>query len=110
MVRFLVQSKCARALRTLPRADQNIKKEPVMNLRADPNAWRQESPGSLGWTRSPHPGAPNKYFVVSADCHAQEPNDFLSQRMPAQYRDRLPGIILNSVGEKVQKTEGFRPM
>ncbi len=74
------------------------------------NAWRQESPGSADWPRSPRPHASNKYFIVSADCHVQEPNDFLSARMPARYQDRLPGIVLGGDGSKMQKTEGFRPI
>ena len=37
------------------------------------NAWRTQSPGSADWPRSPHPEAPNKYFMVSADGHVQEP-------------------------------------
>lgn len=75
-----------------------------------PNLWRQETPGSGNWPRSPRPDAMHKYFLVSADCHAQEPNDFLIKRMPTQYRDRLPGIVLGDDGGKFQKTEGFRPI
>ena len=36
-------------------------------------ALRQETPGNEGWARSARAGDPNKYFVVSADCHANEP-------------------------------------
>ena len=79
-------------------------------MQTDPNLWRQQSPGSSNWPRSPHAGAANKYFIASADCHAQEPNDFLSARMPAEYQDRLPGIVLGGDGSKMQKTEGFRPI
>ena len=81
-----------------------------METAQDPNFWRQKTPGSDRWPHSPHPGATNKYFMVSADCHAQEPNDFLSARMPAKYQERLPGIILDGSGNKMQKTEGFRPI
>ena len=76
----------------------------------DPNLWRQQTPGSDSWPHSPHPDATNKYFMVSADCHAQEPNDFLSSRMPEKYQERLPGIVLDGSGNKMQKTEGFRPI
>ena len=76
----------------------------------DPNLWRQQTPGSESWPHSPHPDAINKYLMVSADCHAQEPNDFLSARMPDKYQDRLPGIVLDGSGNKLQKTEGFRPI
>ena len=77
----------------------------------DPNnLWRQQTPGSADWPRSPRPDAARKYFMVSADCHVQEPNDFLSARMDAKYQDRLPGIVLGGDGSKLQKTEGFRPI
>lgn len=74
------------------------------------NAWRAQTPGADGWPRSPRPGAPNKYFIVSADCHVQEPDDFLLARMDTRYRERLPGIVLGGDGAKLQKSEGFRPL
>ena len=73
------------------------------------NLWRQDTPGS-DWPRSPRPAAANKYFMVSADCHVQEPNDFLSARMDKKFQERLPGIVLGGDGSKLQKTEGFRPI
>lgn len=76
----------------------------------DPNLWRQDTPGSAGWPRSPRPEAAHKFFMVSTDCHAQEPNDFLSARMPEKYHARLPAVILGGDGSKWQKTEGFRPI
>ena len=48
-----------------------------------PNAWRLETPGPQSWSRSPHPDAANKYFMVSADCHANEPGDLWATRMAA---------------------------
>ena len=81
-----------------------------MSTQVDPNLWRQATPGCMAWTRSPRAAAVNKYFMVSADCHAQEPNDFLAARMPVEYQERLPGIVLGSDGGKRQKTEGFRPI
>ncbi len=74
------------------------------------NQWRAETPGSKAWPRSPRPGAAHKYFIVSADCHVQEPDDFLLARMDAKYRERLPGIVLGGDGAKLQKNEGFRPI
>src|SRR3954468_11391659 len=38
------------------------------------NAWRLESPGATGWQRTARADDPNKFFIVSADCHVQEPN------------------------------------
>lgn len=81
-----------------------------MSVEIEPNRWRQATPGSVDWPRSPRPGAANKYFIASVDCHVQEPDDFLAARMPAKYQDRLPGIILGGDGSKFQKTEGFRPI
>ena len=74
------------------------------------NLWRQDTPGSAAWPRSPQPASANKYFMVSADCHVQEPNDFLSARMDKKFQDRLPGIVLGGDGSKLQKSEGFRPI
>ena len=39
----------------------------------EPNKWRLETPGSTGWQHSPRPNAAKKYYMVSADCHANEP-------------------------------------
>ncbi|MEL7158675.1 MAG: amidohydrolase family protein [Actinomycetota bacterium] len=73
------------------------------------NLWRLETPGAEGWTRSARPDADDKYFMVSADGHVQEPADLWSTRMDERYRDRLPGIVIGDKGDKFQKTEGFRP-
>jgi len=72
------------------------------------NAWRTETPGDDGWLRSCRPDADDKFFMVSADGHVQEPRTFLSERLPAEYRDRLPGVVVDAKGEQYQKTEGFR--
>ncbi len=53
--------------------------------------WRTETPGTEGWTRTVRPSDPDKYFVVSADCHAIEPKgwgaDYLdrSKELPSAY-------------------------
>ncbi len=73
------------------------------------NLWRRETPGHAGWARSPHPGAPNKYYMVSADCHANEPTDLWLTRIDKQYVDRLPHYEERPDG-LVQVTEGFRPL
>ena len=73
------------------------------------NVWRLETPGIEGWVRSPRPDAADKFFMVSADGHVQEPNDLFVTRMAAEYRDRLPGVVLDPEGDQLQKTEGFRP-
>ena len=76
---------------------------------ADPNnAWRSASPGSLGWTRSARPGDPNKYFIVSADCHANEPAGLWRERIDARYRERIPRVEIDEHGGRWQISEGFR--
>ena len=74
------------------------------------NAWRLDSPGAAGWKRTARADDPNKFFIVSADCHVQEPNDLWVQRMPKDLHHRLPGVSVDPKGEKFQKTEGFRPI
>ena len=38
------------------------------------NQWRLNTPGSAGWEKSPQPGAPDKYLMISSDTHANEPD------------------------------------
>ena len=76
----------------------------------DPNAWRVETPGHKGWNRTARPDDANKYFMVSADGHVQEPNDFLASRMDESVHHRLPGVTVDKQGNQLQKTEGFRPL
>ena len=72
------------------------------------NLWRLETPGQHGWARSARPEAADKFFMVSADGHVQEPSDLWATRMAPEYRDRLPGVSTNARGDQFQKTEGFR--
>ena len=72
------------------------------------NVWRLETPGNDGWVRSARPDADDKYFMVSADGHVQEPGDLWKTRIAEKYRERLPGVVIGDKGEKYQKTEGFR--
>ncbi len=75
------------------------------------NAWRlQTDKVSDGWARSPYPNAPNKYFMVSADGHVQEPKDLWKKRLPEELWPRLPGVTVDDKGTQFQKTEGFRPV
>ena len=54
----------------------------------DPNnVWRLETPGHDGWQRTAHADDPNKYFMVSADGHVQEPSDLWRTRMDPKYHD-----------------------
>ncbi len=74
------------------------------------NAWRLETDNvSDTWPRSPYPEAPNKYFMVSADGHVQEPKEVFKNRIDEAYWHRLPGVKVDKKGDQFQKTEGFRP-
>jgi len=86
--------------------------DPTSDLISDRNnAWRKETPGHQGWRRTARPGDPNKFFMISADCHANEPNDLWHTRMDVKFHDRLPSFMFDEkVGASFQVTEGFRPM
>lgn len=75
----------------------------------EPNRWRLDTPGLRDWPRSAHAGAARKYFMVSADCHANEPADLWLSRMDARYRDRLPRVITDKDGVQWRVSEGYRP-
>ena len=73
------------------------------------NAWRLEAPGHEGWAKSPWPGSPNKYFMASVDTHANEPFDFWLSRVPEEYHDRLPKIVVDDDGAQWLICEGRAP-
>jgi hypothetical protein len=76
---------------------------------SDPNAWRTETPGHAGWPRTARAGDPNKYFVVSADTHANEPAGLWYERIDAKYKARIPHVETDANGVRWLVTEGFRP-
>ena len=51
-----------------------------------------------------------KYFLVSADCHVQEPVDLWEQRIDEAYRHRIPRVETDANGEKWSVVEGHRPV
>lgn len=75
----------------------------------EPNRWRLETPGSAGWQYSAHPDAAKKYFMVSTDCHANEPADLWATRIEDEYKARLPRVEVDENGVKWRVTEGYRP-
>ncbi len=81
----------------------------TQSVTPDPNAWRTETPGCAGWPRTARAGDPNKYFVISADTHANEPAGLWRERIDARYRDRLPRIEVDANGVRWSVMEGFRP-
>ena len=52
-------------------------------------AWRTETPGHDGWTRTVRPDDANKYYVISADCHAIEPKDWMTGYIADDVREQL---------------------
>jgi predicted TIM-barrel fold metal-dependent hydrolase len=51
----------------------------------------------------------NDYFVVSADCHVNEPFDVFSSRVAERFRDRVPKMKVDEKGRKWLIMEGARP-
>jgi hypothetical protein len=76
--------------------------------RSPRNLWRRETPGAAGWTRSARPGDPDKYLLVSADCHAVEPSGYLDGIEP-EYRARIPRLEVREDGSEWVISEGNRP-
>jgi predicted TIM-barrel fold metal-dependent hydrolase len=74
-----------------------------------PNRWRLETPGHAGWQHTACPGDDKKYFMVSADSHANEPVNLWVERIDKQYRQRLPRIVVDDQGVKWRVSEGYRP-
>ena len=72
------------------------------------NEWRLPTPGVEGWSRTARPDDPNKYYMVSADCHVTESLQFL-ERVDGDYADRLPHIEVGEDGAEFLITEGNRP-
>ena len=54
------------------------------------NKWRLATPGTTGWEKSAHAGAPNKYLMISSDTHANEPGNLWAERIDGQAADRMP--------------------
>lgn len=73
-----------------------------------PNLWRLNTPGHEGWPRSARPDDPNKYFMVSADCHINEPANLWVERIEEKYRRRLPRVETDETGQRWQVSEGLR--
>lgn len=72
------------------------------------NAWRLETPGVAGWPRTARPDDPDKYYMVSADCHVTEGMHVFG-RVEPEYRERLPHVEERDNGAQYLITEGNRP-
>ncbi len=74
------------------------------------NAWRLETPGTDGWPRTARPDDPDKYLMISADTHANEPADLWAKRIEPEYRDRIPRQEKDEKGDLWNIVEGYRPV
>jgi len=74
----------------------------------EPNLWRLETPGADDWPRTARPDDPNKYLMVSADTHVNEPADLWARRIDKKYRDRIPRVVVDEAGGKWRVSEGHR--
>lgn len=74
------------------------------------NAHRYQTPGHEGWQKVATPGAPNRYLMVSADCHVTEPPNLWVERIDEKYRSRLARIEVDANGVKWSVVEGYAPM
>ena len=72
------------------------------------NRWRLETPGHDGWKRTARPDDPDRYLMISCDCHANEPANLWSERLDKTYRARLPRIELDAHGVKWVISDGLR--
>ena len=70
------------------------------------NRYRVETPGHQGWPRTARPEDPDKYLMISADCHANEPGNLWRDRIDLKFRDRLPHVEVDAKGEKWFIAEG----
>src|SRR6266851_1698354 len=79
----------------------------ISQIADENNKWRLETPGPKGWTRTARPDDPNKYLMISSDCHAGEPANLWIDRIEKQFRDRLPRVEVDENGVKWQVSEGW---
>ncbi len=80
----------------------------TLNQVDENNRWRLETPGHAGWTRTARPDDPNRYLLISADCHANEPTGLWLERMDKKYHNRLPRIETDENGVKWIIAEGMQ--
>lgn len=82
----------------------------TLESESTPNAWRTDTPGPSGWDRTIRSDDPRKLFVVSADCHANEPSTYLAEYIEPEYRHRLPQMERRDDGSEWMVTEGNSPV
>lgn len=52
----------------------------------------------------------DRYFIVSADCHVNEPADLWATRIEPRFRPRIPRVEVDAQGQKWSIAEGLRPV
>ena len=72
------------------------------------NRWRIETPGHDGWQRTARPDDPDRYLMISADCHVNEPSKLWLERIDEKFRNRLPHIEVDAKGDKWMLVEGYQ--
>jgi predicted TIM-barrel fold metal-dependent hydrolase len=72
------------------------------------NRWRLDTPGHQGWGRTARADDPDKYLMISSDCHVNEPSKLWWERIDAKFRDRLPHIEVDDKGHKWMVVEGYQ--
>ncbi len=75
----------------------------------DANQWRLETPGVADWPRTARADDADKYLMISADTHANEPADLWVKRIEPKYRDRIPQVRVDEKGDRWSLVEGYRP-
>lgn len=81
-----------------------------MVAQTERNAWRLQTAGPTSFGDRLITGAKDKYFIVTADAHANEPLDFLTSRVTdPQYKDRLPRVKVDDEGVQWLHTDGWPP-
>ena len=84
-----------------------------MNVRVDVgevNSRRLETPGRGDWKKSVRSDAANRYFVVTADSHANEPLDVYQQGgIDPKYVSRIPHMRRDDDGREWLVIEGWKP-
>jgi predicted TIM-barrel fold metal-dependent hydrolase len=71
------------------------------------NRWRLDTPGHQGWNRTARPDDPDRFLMISADCHAQEPANLWADRIDKKYLHRLPRVETDENGVKWSISEGW---
>ena len=52
----------------------------------------------------------DQHFIVSSDCHVNEPATLWAERIAPQFRTRIPRVEVDADGQKWSVAEGLRPV